>query len=583
MGLFKKIVIIIIAIVVIISAILTILYIKQRTGVNQNEEIISNEGENSYISEQEDSYISEQEEEPKYSDETFIIQYKEGVDEETRIALNELYGVEEVDAIGEDGENIKVLKVKEGYTVEEVLEKYMADPNIEYAEPDYFAEFYYAPNDPGYKNLTAVLNAINAQQAWDITKGESVIVAVIDSGVSVHPDLAGNLLPGYSALASLSPNSDTVGHGTAVAGVVGAIGDNKIGTLGINWKAKILPVKVDDANGNLGISNIAKGIRWAADNGARVMNLSVGSSSDSSTLKSAIDYAYGKGCVIVAATGNDGKNAVSFPARYSNVIGTGASSDGKTKANITNYGTGLDVLAISAWYTTIVTGGYGNMSGTSFSSPQVAGLASLLIGLNPELTQEQVKHYIQMGASGNGVRTDLIGYGVINCGKTLQLMLADIEDIGDEEEVEQIVSNVYEIEETAGISYIENMEEETTVGTLKNNLDLPTKYTVEVTDINGVILTNTQYAGTGSVVKVKNQAEEIVKNYTLVVKGDITGEGEVNIFDIVKITSYIFDESEGFIWNKAIEKAGKITETEGEPNVFDIVRLISYCFDGAGW
>jgi len=165
----------------------------------------------------------------------------------------------------------------------------------------------------------------------------------------------------------------------------------------------------------------------------------------------------------------------------------------------------------------------------------------------------------------------------------LQLMLADTGDDGDIEEIEQIVSNVYEIDEVSGISYIENIEEETTVGTIKNSLELPTKYTIEVVNIDGLVLTNTQYAGTGSLLKVKNQANEIIKSYTLVVKGDTTGEGEVNIFDIVRLTSYIFDENEGFIWNKAIEKAGKVTETEGEPNIFDIVRLISYCFDGASW
>ena len=445
------------------------------------------------------------------------------------------------------------------------------------------AEFYYIPNDPGYKTISAILTAIGAQSAWDITKGESVVVAIVDSGVAIHPDLQ-PLLPGYSAVTSLSPNNDKLGHGTGVTGVAGAIGNNGIGTAGINWKAKILPVKVDDANGNLSAANVAKGIRWAADNGARVINLSIGFTTNQQTIKDAIDYAYNKGCVIAAASGNDGKNGVSYPARYENVIGVGSSYNGTERASTSNYGTGLDVLAVGTYYSTTASGGYGVSTGTSLASPQVAGLASLLIGLNPNLTPDQVRDYIQRGATGNGVRVnDEIGYGVINCGKTLQLMLADTGDEGDEEEIEQILSNTYEIDELGGISYIENMEEETTLGTLKNNLELPAKYTIEVANIDGLVLTNTQYVGTGSVLKVKNQLNEIIKSYTLVVKGDITGEGEVNIFDIVRLTSYIFDESEGFIWNKAIEKAGKVTETEGEPNIFDIVRLISYCFDGASW
>ena len=447
------------------------------------------------------------------------------------------------------------------------------------------AEFYYVPNDPSYKDWSTFFTAIGAQNAWNITKGESVVVAIVDTGVIAnHPDLP-TLLPGYSAVSSLLPNTDSKGHGTAVSGVVGAIGDNGIGTIGINWKAKILPVKVDDANGNLTSANVAKGIRWAADNGARVINISIGFTSDLQTIRDAIDYAYNKGCVIVAGSGNEGKNGVYYPARYPNVIGVGGVlTDWVTKAPGSNYGTGLDVVTLGGYYTTNASGGYSNMAGTSLASPQVAGLASLLIGLNSELTPDQVREYILNGARGNGVRiNNEIGYGCINLGTSLQLMLADMDDGGSVEEIEEIVSNVYEIDEVGGISYIENMEEETTVGTLKNNLGLPTKYTIEITNIDGITLTDMQYAGTGNVLKVKNQAEEIIKSYIVVVRGDITGEGQVNIFDIVRLTSYIFDESEGFIWNKAIEKAGKITETEGEPNVFDIVRLISYCFDGAGW
>jgi len=577
--------IIIIASVLLISTILALLYIalpkSQETLLNNEEmlfdkEVISDIMNNSDLSETEGQ---------KYSDETFIVQYREGMDDETRKTLNELYGVEEVEAIGEDGENIKVLKVKEGYILDEVLEKYMNDPNIEYAEPNYIVEFNYIPNDSGYKNLGAILTCIGAQEAWDITKGEEVKVAVVDSGViDNHPDLAGNLLTGYSAVSGLSPNNDNVGHGTAVAGVVGAIGDNKIGTLGINWKAQILPVKVDDGNGGMNIASIAKGIIWAADNGARVINISIGSTSDSGTLKIAINYAYDAGCVITSASGNTGKEGVEYPARYPNVIGVGATDNGTTRGAISNYGEGLDVLAVNGYYTTNASGGYSTLAGTSFSAPQVAGLASLLIGLNPDLTPNQVRDYIQRGATGNGVRVnDEIGYGVINCANSIQLLLADIGDEGDEEEVEQIVSSVYEIDIIDEIDYIENMEEETTVATLKENLGLPTKYTIEVANTDGITLTNMQYAGTGNVVKIKNQAEEIIKSYTIVVKGDITGEGQVNIFDIVRLTSYVFDESEGFIWNKAIEKAGKVTESGGGPNIFDIVRLISYCFDGASW
>ena len=306
-----------------------------------------------------------------------------------------------------------------------VLNRFKNSKFIEYVEPNYIADFdATTSNDPGYKNLSAVLTAIGAQKGWDIITSGGPIIAVVDSGVAVHPDLP-KMLPGYSAVANLSPNNDKLGHGTGVAGVIGALGNNKLGTVGMNWNATILPVKVDDANGSLSVSNIAKGIIWAADNGAKIINLSVGTSSDNITLKNAIDYAFGKGCAIFAATGNDGKNAISYPARYANVLAVGASSDGIGRATISNYGPQMGVVAVSAYYSTTPAGGYVNMSGTSFASPQVAGLASLIMSLNPNLTNEQVYDLVQRGAKNSKNFTEAVGYGCIDIGNTLAIALKE--------------------------------------------------------------------------------------------------------------------------------------------------------------
>ncbi|MCL1809949.1 MAG: DUF5011 domain-containing protein [Clostridiales bacterium] len=303
-----------------------------------------------------------------------------------------------------------------------ILNKYKNSKFVMYAEPNFKGDFDAVPNDPNYSTLKALLTAINAQNGWDIVKSGGPPVAVVDSGVYQHSDLP-KLLPGYSAVAGLSPNNDTVGHGTGVAGTLGALGNNGIGTVGMNWGANILPVKVDDANGTLSVANIAKGIMWAADNGAKVISLSVSTTSDSVTLKNAIDYAYGKGCALFASTGNDGKNAINYPARYPNVMAVGATSNGTSRASISNYGTGMGVVAISSYTTTTSSGGYASMGGTSFSTPQVSGLASLVLALNPNLTNEQVYSYIQQGAKplGGGYNSET-GYGVIDMGKTLALV-----------------------------------------------------------------------------------------------------------------------------------------------------------------
>ena len=302
-----------------------------------------------------------------------------------------------------------------------VLNRFKNNKYIEYVEPNYKLTTEYVPNDPNYKIQTLNLNLTNAAAGWDILKGGGPIIAVVDSGVKTHPDLP-PLLPGYSAVSSLSPNNDIVGHGTQVAGTIGMVGDNGIGGAGINWNASILPVKVDDASGTLSVANVAKGIIWAADNGAKVINLSLGMTSDSTTLKNAIDYAYNKGCAIFAATGNKGTNTIDYPARYSNVMAVGSSTNGTSRAAISNYGSGMNIVAVGSYNTTMISGGYGSVSGTSFASPQAAALASMIWALNPGLSNSQVYQLIEQGCKpiGSGFN-DQTGYGIIDIAKTLQL------------------------------------------------------------------------------------------------------------------------------------------------------------------
>ena len=305
-----------------------------------------------------------------------------------------------------------------------ILNRYKNNKYVEYVEPNYVFTTGFAPNDQYYTSQSLVLMLLNAQDGWDILKGSSTpIIAVVDSGVASHPDLP-PLLDGYSAVAGLSPNNDTDGHGTGVAGTIGCIGNNKIGVAGINWSASILPVKVDDAKGTISTSNLAKGIIWAADNGAKVINISCGSASDSTTIKNAVDYAYSKGCAIIAGAGNDGKEALLYPARYSNVIAVGATSNGSTRISWSSYGSGMNVVAYGSYYTATPSGGYNILSGTSFATPQVSALASMVWALNPDLTVDELYNMIQDGCRtlGGGYNTET-GYGMIDIGKTLKLAL----------------------------------------------------------------------------------------------------------------------------------------------------------------
>ena len=335
--------------------------------------------------------------------------------------------IDKVEKVGfVEGLGVYVIKVEDlDKNPNAILNRYKNNSYIEYIEPNYIAKEGYVPNDPNYSAMTLALTILNAQKGWDIIRGDSgPIIAVVDSGVAPHPDLP-PLLPGYAAVAGLSPNNDKSGHGTGVAGTVGAIGDNKLGGMGINWNASILPVKIDDANNTFSAANFAKGFIWAADNGAKIITTSISFTADSTTVKNAIDYAYGKGCAIFASAGNDGKNGLNYPARYPNVMAVGGSGNGSSRAAVSNYGAGMGVLANTSYNTVSASGGFTIMSGTSFSTPQVAGLASLVWALNPSLTNEGVYDIIRQGAKGNGSYVnDEIGYGFINIGKTLELAQA---------------------------------------------------------------------------------------------------------------------------------------------------------------
>jgi len=332
----------------------------------------------------------------------------------------------EIEKIGKadyiDGLNVYVIKVEDlKRNPNSVLNRYKNNKYIEAVDLNYTLKPDYIPNDPNYKSQTLSLNVINAAAGWDILKGGGPIIAIVDSGVASHPDLP-PLLNGYSAVAGLSPNNDKLGHGTNVAGVVGMIGDNGIGGAGINWGATILPVKADDASCVLSVANVSKGIIWAADNGAKIINLSLGTTADSATLKSAVDYAYNKGCALFAATGNASLGSIDYPARYTNVMAVGSSNNGTSRVVTSNYGPNINIVATGGYNTTMASGTYGSVSGTSFATPQVASLASMIWALNPGLSNEQVYRLIEQGAKPiNGGYNQETGYGIIDIGKTLKM------------------------------------------------------------------------------------------------------------------------------------------------------------------
>ena len=406
-----------------------------------------------------------------------LVQYRTGElstqAAQTRAAVQRRYGLKPIEA-GVSGQP-DLLAVSEGQTVEAVAAALQRDPNIRYAEPNYYLYSAALPDDPDIQEQWA-LPAAGLPVAWQMETGGSnpVVIAILDSGFDLsHEDLAGRFLPGYDfcALATGScsnapgdpdpsyggPNNS---HGTLVAGVAGAAGNNARGGAGVAYgdQVKLLPVKLFNDQGVGATSrNFVQGILWAVGldvgggvpvnrNPARVINLSLGGDFNSAIVQSAIDEARRRGAVIVAATGNGGRNDVGggilSPAAAEGVIGVGSINQDFRRSCFSNYGVGgtngpgtVDIVAPGG---EVPTGGcdqgsYGLLStapgdryeyaaGTSFATPMAAGAAALILSSEPNLSVAQVEERLLRGAYlNNTMNRNEYGRGVLRAERSLGL------------------------------------------------------------------------------------------------------------------------------------------------------------------
>jgi len=360
-----------------------------------------------------------------------------------------------------EGRAFEVLQVPEG-TVADWVSLLSAQPWVEYAEPDFLAHALDTPNDTYFfpyqwnfydagvpSNGVPSWYGVQGQSAWNLSTGSNVTVAIVDTGVAyenygnflIAPDLAGaTFVAPRNYVNNTTHANDDNGHGTHVCGTVRQTTNNALGCAGLARNVRIMPVKVLNSAGSGTHSWIANGIRWAADNGAFAINLSLGSSSGSSTLSSAVNYAWGKGCVLAAATGNSGAARISYPARYTNCIAVGATRFDGSRSYYSQYGTGIDIVAPGGDVTVDQNGdGYGDgilqqtfqgsptsfayyfFQGTSMATPHVAAAAALVKAYRPAYTNTQVRNALQnsaydLGAAGYDTQ---FGYGLLDAYEAL--------------------------------------------------------------------------------------------------------------------------------------------------------------------
>jgi thermitase len=317
------------------------------------------------------------------------------------------------------------LKVDEKADLAQAIKAFKSSPYVEYAEPNYIVHVFITPND-SYWSSQWGMTKIEAPAAWDITTGSgSVTIAIVDTGVDLfHPDISGKLVSGYDFVNNDNTPQDDHGHGTHVTGIAAARTNNGTGVAGLSWGAKIMPVKALDDYGNGGSEDVAEGVIYAANNGADIINLSLGGSSPSSVLEDAVEYAHDLGCIVVAATGNN-NSSVSYPARYPEVIAVAATDSSDQRASFSNYGPEVDVTAPGVSIrSTYWWGGstYEWLNGTSQASPHVAGLAALIWSVNPGLSNTQVESIIKQTADDLGAagRDNYYGFGRINARRALE-------------------------------------------------------------------------------------------------------------------------------------------------------------------
>ena len=333
-----------------------------------------------------------------------IVAFREGKEQDAGRAR----GLAVLAELGVPGQGVARLLSTQGRPVEEVIAELQADPTVAYAEPNYRVQL----ADEGSVAAVGVndsqtggqysLDRMRVRDAWSLSTGASNVIAVLDTGVQFnHPDLAGRLLTGYDFVNDDTDASDDNGHGTWVSGIIAANANDGYGIAGVSWSDLILPVKIMNGEGSGSTADLLAAIRWAADHGADVINMSVGGFPYSQAMQDAVNYAWSKGAVLIGAAGNNRREENFYPASFDHVVSVSATQPDDEFSNWSSWGPKVDVSAPGSSVLTTncyvctygghnTWGSHTYISGTSFATPNVAGVVALMRARYPSYTPQQI-------------------------------------------------------------------------------------------------------------------------------------------------------------------------------------------------
>src|SRR3989338_4577091 len=323
---------------------------------------------------------------------------------------------------------LKVVKISDSEDLEKISDTLKKTGLFKFVEPNYKLASDYTiisdpkkeiiPNDKDFKKQY-YLDKTNVPGAWLFSIGSLSPIAVLDSGIDYSRlDIHGRVLPCEIVLVENFSCQDNFGHGTKVSSIIGSVSDNELGLAGISWLNPILPVKVSNIEGIATVSNVVEGLQKAANSGARIVVISLSTNKKSEALRLGIKQAVGRGVLIVASGGNTGLEEIRYPAGYDDVIGVGSVGENEKRSFFSNAGSHIKLVAPGEKIVTLFPGSnlVQEVYGTSFSAPQIAGIAALVWAKKPELTNKEIAKLLYSSAKDLGKTgyDNEYGYGLVD-------------------------------------------------------------------------------------------------------------------------------------------------------------------------